>query len=441
MNEENNNVVNSTTYEPVTEEKKKSKAPSIIIILLAVCLIGVGGYFAYTKFFANPFTSVTKYLITKSKENVNKYNKPYKLSGDFLIETNHEELSYLDKLSLKYDVTLDLNAKKVLGGIVYSEKDKKIFDVNAFIDNNKAYFKLNNIFDKVLYTEYDLSEDSNNRKISEEDATYVVEAFLNAINDALSEEELTKESVSINVNGKSVKVTSNSYIINKDNYNRISKRITTSLSSDDKLIDIIAKYTGIQASEVKKDLGESEEGDFDGEMKLSIYTKGLFNDFVGSAINYKYQYSSYYSSSAYTVTYKMEYVENGDDILFVYDSGDAKLTAEGTKNNVKIKSTAGNQEMLSGSIVKSQDNNYSVTLDYLNALTLKMNIKEEENAAFKPFDVTGAVNVDNLTEEEINSISEKLEDALANSEIYKALMGSLYNEYEPVEEPWNDSEF
>ncbi len=411
----------TTAYIP--EEKKKSKAPLIIIVVVLLACLCVGGYFAYNMFFSNPFKRVASKLVDTLKTQAAVYTKPYKMSGDLSFESSDSNLSILNDLSLNYELSINPDGTKGLVTSNILEKGNKLLGFDAYIEKNKVYFKSAELIDKVIYTE--VTDDSTSENMLDTGETiYVIEKFSNALVDALSAEKINKEDVSLTLNGKTIKATSNYYLITKNNYKTIKNKMIDTILKDEKLVKILAKYSMSTVEEIKQDMKDAKEDSvFENELKVALYTKGFLNDVVGFAfiLNDKTENKEYKL---------MDFVSDGEYINCTMDLQTMKATIEGKEDNLKFKITyaadgVNQTEFASGSVVTLAKDSYALELVIPNYLTMKYKIKVEENVTINPFDVTGAVNSNELTEEDSTVIMNNLQNILMKSETFQKIVQSM----------------
>jgi len=326
-----------TSYNTNPTPQKPKKGLGIgIIILIAVLAVGLIGGITYYFMSSTP-KAMYKTLIKKAFKEVNSviddYDKQkekfeYKdkalileaeLSGDTNIADVKKELNdkniNLKDYTIGGKIGLDTrNQEMIVGasikglkekiGLEIYAKDSKLYIMSDLLDepividtkedsNGEGNYEdslkrasdsledlINNI-DKVM-------EQVNKSKLSTKDSKYVVNAIRDAIIDSLDESKMKKESSSIEVDGKTIKVTKVSYELDKENVKNTIKKVCEKLLNDDKFIGIIADVSQMEKSKIKDALNELKSEAPNVEMPkdtyINLYVKGLTNSFVGLSL-------------------------------------------------------------------------------------------------------------------------------------------------------------
>ena len=163
-NPKNEEVMNQDSFIQDEKKKKKSKAPIIFLIIILLVALGVGGFFAYTKFFNKSKKVETSKTETKSE---------YRLSGNgledfdlyFLQLENNEKDKVYSPLSIKYALAMLQDGAKgdtkeqitnLIGDYkskAYPNSDHMSF-ANAMFIKNTYNDKVNEDYKKKLQEKY-----------------------------------------------------------------------------------------------------------------------------------------------------------------------------------------------------------------------------------------------------------------------------------------------
>lgn len=431
---------------PVVPPKKKGIGilPIIIIVIIALVLIGGGAY--------KVITSSPKAIF---KSNINKAYKEIssKLNDEQTLQTSLPD-NFLDNLDLtektiyvKGNTALDVDTDMDLGeykDVVSSLKDVN-FSYEAGVDFKKeeilAGLNLNSIsgqllikggmqylktsfYDKVLQfkseedEDYDLGELKKEFKemyseiikeykdeigeinTNPEDYDYILKTLKDALIDSLDSKSMKKESTTIEVNGKKVKATKVSYVLDKESTKELANSVIDKLLENDEFISKVASIApGTEKDDIKDELkaykDDIKEIDFKNEVLISIYTKGLLNETIG--------YSVESDGKTYLTIYK-----DGNTTEINYDNnakdfGKAKfnILSEEKSGKKEITITAnidGKKDKVATLTVRDFDKNkidFDYTI-YLNNEFFKEDIKEiiEEIPIFDGMDSN---NIPNFT--------------------------------------------
>ena len=187
------------------------------------------------------------------------------------------------------------------------------------------------------------------------------------------------------IDEKDTKVNSNTLVLTKEKMNSISKTIATVLKDDEEFIKAFDKISDTNSTkeDLEEFIKEDNTNDFV-ESTIIIYTKGLLNEFVGLKISTD--------------------DDNKTNLLLVKEN--EKLYKAEFKNDNEIVLT------ISFKFNSISDNKVDLTLnlDIPKALNIEVNSKYsvKYNDAFNKKDITSNVNINDLTEEDTNTIMTNL---------------------------------
>ena len=419
VNDENQNVQTTQMTENVNYQeepvKKKNKALPIIIIVGVLVVFGVVAFFV-TRMFNNtkPYEQAIDQIFKIVKSNYNT-SKSYKINANLTLNSKGEDYAFLDNISIDTTTGIDASNNKSFFAVNYSEAGKKLIGLESLIDNNKIYVQLKDIYSKVLY--YDISDMSEELagtpKVETEDIEYLMDTFERMLKASLKDESPKKENVTAKVNNQDVSYTAYKYTINKTSGKRISNNMFNVLLNDEKAISIISKYSNQSQNDVTSTLKDmlNEEDDFDQSCDLIIYTKGgsIFSGLGLSVENMKI--FDFYVNNGYT--------------LFTVNNEEINFTLEGTEKNQTFRLEVEKNELVSGSIVKNNTDDYTLTVDVPEILTAKMNIKKEDASSIGTIDTTNAVDLSKLSDSEAETITTNITKALEKSKIYNYFMSMM----------------
>lgn len=391
--------MNNNSYE---EKKKKSFAPVIVVILLLV-ILGAGGFYGYQMFFSKPYQKVVESAFAKIKTS-NILKGSYKVTGDLSFSSDNA----LNGMKFDFSVSVDQANRKELLSMGYSESDKKIMSDDVYIDNDKVYVNLNNMYDKVLV--YDIKDVLGVQpKLDPSETNYLIDVSEKMFMESLKDVKPTRNSTTVKINNNDVKLTAITYTINKDNYAKIANNMLDVLRNDKKAINILAKLVGVSETDFKeKVLTVFEPSEFGSNTDLIIYTKGLLNNFAGVGIKKDNSKIDYYTNDGYNC-----FIVNNPD-------NNSVITIEGPGENLNIKYLIGENIFLTGTISKQSDN-YSISISIPEIMSFKLNYKFSSLTSIEPFDTSNTVNINDLTPEEKQKIAANVEKALENSQLLKYL--------------------
>ncbi len=428
-----------------SSEKPKKSFVGPIIGIIAVLLI-VGGIYCYfnnkKRAVKNIINNVYDKFESLSIENdINEIkDKSVLVSGDFSITTNIPELMDLSGEKLNYTFGIDYPNKKMEMGASLEENGLKIIDAAMYIVNNSAYVSLKDDFDKLIKVDVEGIEDifnsTSNSNLSEADIKYLVKSYKDILIDSIDSSDLVKSTATITLDGKDTKVTKLTYDMTSQRAAKLVNNIIDGTLKDSRLLEILSSLSGSSVDELKDELKSSKITDTSdlgsGSVTFDIYTKGFNNTFVGMDIQGIIQIR-----------------KNSDNVTIEAGVGTEKISLVIKKLDdnsciIELNSNVGG-EVIKGSLsISSKEissNNYQGTIilniavgeTYLN---MTSNFTEVYGADVASIDVSGAVDVNSLTMEDQNRISESLGNKLMNSKLYKLVesiqssRNSYYDDYD-----------
>lgn len=370
------------------KEKKKvnrgNVAPVVVVILVIIALGALlffgGRYYLSSRnnikiLVDNYFNYLEENIVnTNSESGSLKFNVKGDTNGD-----NGKVFKILNNLdfTINYDidykndiVNLDLNTN------YYGDK---LIDINTYIENNTLYFYSGDLYNK--YIEYKIDKDGNGEKVTKEDIKTLVNGIKNAISESLKDEYFTKSNEK--VDGKMLnKVELN---LNKSNTKSIYEDIINCLLRNDSFIDSAAKLMGKNRDEIKE----------------------LFNDELNNIKDDEYTDTTI---SLYTKFTKFVMLEIKDD--------NDKLTIKKEDNIYSYKLEG--SESYNGTIeVNSSDENYNIIIKDNNNLEIEINGSFNKNTEVDKKDVSNSVMADEMTENEMEEIFDKVSKNKAFKRIYE----------------------
>lgn len=370
------------------KEKKKvnrgNVAPVVVVILVIIALGALlffgGRYYLSSRnnikiLVDNYFNYLEENIAnTNSESGSLKFNVKGDTNGD-----NGKVFKILNNLdfTINYDidykndiVNLDLNTN------YYGDK---LIDMNTYIENNTLYFYSGDLYNK--YIEYKIDKDGNGEKVTKEDIKTLVNGIKNAISESLKDEYFTKSNEK--VDGKMLnKVELN---LSDSNTKSIYEDIINCLLRNDSFIDSAAKLMGKNRDEVKE----------------------LFNDELNNIKDEEYTDTTI---SLYTKFTKFVMLEIKDD--------NDKLTIKKEDNIYSYKLEG--SESYNGTIeVNSSDENYNIIIKDNNNLEIKISGDFNKNTEVVKKDVSNSVTIDEITENKMEEIFDKVSKNKAFKRIYE----------------------
>ena len=423
----------SEVHDGVSEKPKKSFVGPIIGII-AVLFI-VGGIYCY---FNNKSRTV-KSLINNAYEKFDKLTlkdefdieeKSILLSGDLSINTNIPELSDLSGEKLNYTIGLDYLNKKMEMGASLEENGLKIIDAAMYFMDNSAYVSLKDDFDKLIKIDgVDLGDAfsiTNSANLSQSDIKYLVKAYKDILIDSLNMNDFVKSSATITLNGKDTKVSKLTYDMTSERATKLVNNIIDGTLKDSKLLGILSKVSGSSVDELKSELSSSKITNTSSDnstITFDIYTKGFNNEFVGMDIQGIIQIRK--NDDSVTIEAGMGSEKISLSIKSLSDNScvielNSNIPGAEFSGSLSLTSKEVSKDLFEGSIILSL--NYEG-----NTLSITSNYKEEIGANIANVDVSNAVSYEDLTEADMNKLSESILTKIEGSNLYQIIDNFSFN--------------
>lgn len=274
--EENQEKLNKEIDELLTKEKKVNMIePFIFIIVLITCLIGL-----YVILFTKDSAIISSLLnninmeITSNLKSLNALKE--EINKGIIIEAKIDttNLEYTNLKDYNYLFTLSNKDNNYTGEFTI-EKEDKVFKTDYVYLDNSLYLKNEAYYYPI---KWDNPYSLNPLSINYSNLNNNIEVLKNYLINNLkySRSEKSKEEI----NGEKLKVLK-IYFTEKE-INEGLKNMLSTLKGDSELLKSVAKNLSTPEEEVVKVL--NQEITYQGDITLDIYTKGLFQEFVGFKI-------------------------------------------------------------------------------------------------------------------------------------------------------------
>lgn len=392
-------------------EKDKHKFIKIFISLILILgILGGGGYYYYTNYYNNPNYTVSTLLKKSKKElkkELNEENEYNKLKINALINLNmssskKEEQTILEILNnLSLQVNAEVDTKLDIYNIELSSKykDDDFINASTYIENNDLYLKLVNLFDK--YIKIGKSEEIkniSNKNINADDAKKIATGILNALEKATSNLNFEREKEKITVDDKEYDVFNNYVILRNNEINQLLINLLENLQNDDEFIHSYKKISDINLQEL---INYYKENSIQAEYKISLYT--TTNPFDTKLVSIQLDQKTSDKKETTTINIISE-----DELLIKEIDNESTI-------EIRIKRN-GNNIIID---IKSK-------IDYFES-KINMNLSIDKISNISKPDLSNAIDISELTEDDKASIEEKLVENTALTTITDLIQSNLSN--------------
>lgn len=212
-----------------------------------------------------------------------------------------------DDQKSRFNLSLSSNNEEILGG-------------KLALANQKAYGFINNITPRYYSTLFDYS--SFLSSLSSKDSEKVWSLFKDTINDYIENDDINKEKVVINYDGKDKKVTKLSYSITSNDIKTVINNFFDNLKKEKNLFNNIASVINISEEDLKLGIDTFLES-IDGSDEAIIYNVYYYG--FNKIVQYELESSNH--------TIMIQYKTGKKDTFKLISNNVTFLSLEVTKNN------------------------------------------------------------------------------------------------------------
>lgn len=415
---------------------KKRGIISIIILIIAVGALISGGVLAYQanankerilSSFNELSKSLVKNLSINYENNINKqtvtgqakiYFNPLLGNSD---DSSNILINNLNNTLINYEYIMDQNLKKIFLNSSILLNTQEILNVNFYQENDLTYMFLKNIFDKYIMIEnkdiFNYLEESKNNV---DDISYIYNKIIKSLTNNITNDD-------INVNNTTIdkkEVKKISLVLDEKRFRELSNEIVKDLNKDKKVIEIL----GEEITKLENNLTTNNNSN---KIDYSIYL--LKDNIIRYELGYKNESDDitiiFNDSNEKSISLKSKgkevlkgIITNKNNIINIDITSNNKnignLTIANNKVNLNLQIDDGYNNII---LIKlnSNDNNNTVTTEFsigtvtnnTNVDILKItDVKNIKNniANFPNIDTSNSINLNKLTEEQINTIENSL---------------------------------
>lgn len=318
----------------------------VLIPLIIVVLVLIAGVIylklnsSPEKIFANSINKVFGIFKT-SEEQYSTVKGSMNLTAS--MDSDSEEMqainTALDGTSINLDMQADTANMIINENLNVTVNNESLLNAAILLQDQKGYIYLKDYLDKYLelpeeYMEYsDLTEYYD--KLETLDQNKLMEAIKEELIAAISAQELVQENKTLNLDGKETKVVASTLRLKDEQITTFYNQLFGNLNKNEKFSTALGAFR----EEVQEVINEMLDNMVDAEdigLEITIYTKGLLNEFVG--VSGKVIDDSYYQG--YTELEFLKHNESKYELISYEDEREeARLTIEDNKET-KNKGTA-----------------------------------------------------------------------------------------------------
>ena len=465
----------------------KKKINKLWIILSVVVIVLLGGTYLYLNNSKNIFIKILNKgykNIEDTLDNIDvSYDKTTKLNSDLSFDFNVSDkykdvidqniLDEINKLQFFINATQDYKSKEFSFELNTKYDKNDLFDVAMYGQNKSFYVELKNLYDKYIeipYEEYDSLFENSNMEINK--IKYVLKTIKDNLFKNLNQKDFKKSKEKLNIQKNKIEVNKIEYEVTEEKTTKLLINTLKDLEKDKKFIKYISELGEVDEKEIASSINElikelEAETEFENEtfVSLSLYTKGLLNDYIGFEINFNnlgklniYNYNDVIYGNLYITGKKVAELTSKKQKENEYETI-INVQNEEEKVNITINSKI-TEKLIdidysivsSGITIDGKLTEKTTKKDSININNSKLNINIKDNdeliATFNINNNTNIeqtdepftnilskerINYENITEKDMNSIYENIgkNETLVN---FINRMTERFGEPEPIED-------
>ena len=414
------------TIEQVNEDfnLKKPKKKGLIIggIVSAVAFI-VAFLLVYFFVLTNP-----KFIFSKSIDKILKIDSQKydsikidtKIKADIELEdaTYKEQLPEIEKCEIQAGVQMDVENKQEIVDLGLEYDNQEVIDAQIYYDDGEMYAYLEGLFDK--YIQIDMDEETRTEMdklfeaVTSEEKTKNAEKALTIIKDEFKAQvkekgEFEKEKTTIDVADDEQKVTKTTVTLTEKQLWEVTEDMLKNLADSEEFLECFKEDTIEYELKKLSELVKENKTNGKSNVKISIYTKGLLNNKLIAL-----DMQVYVESEATTIVIS----------TVKEDEGVYSYSVSGKVTGAKI-------DLLQGKIENEKDKDskkektgklvITAEIFQLGSAKLEIDYLAEFNQGIDKINTSNSVNMNDLTETELEAIATKLMERPLIGEVIKSL--------------------
>ncbi len=314
-----------------------------------------------------------------------------------------QQLEEIEKYSLKLGSQMDFENKQEIVDLGLEYDNNQVVDAQVYYNDGEMYTYLDGLFDK--YIKLDVDEEQKEQieaifdTVSSEDKIKnnktVTKIIKNELKAQIKEEgKFEKEKTTIDVGEKEKRVTKTTLTLSQKGLYNIISNMCLNLAKNDKFLDCFEKSPKDGLKEIAEEI-KSLETDSKNKIKISLYTKGLLDNLLALDVEI------YSADESQTITISVV-KENKDLYTYTVSSKTESTKVDVIKGNIEIEKDKDSRDEKSGKAT------ITMKVAETGTIKLEMDYLAEFNKGIDKKDVSNSINITEITEQDMQSILEKL---------------------------------
>ena len=387
------------------EIKPKKKGKIVVGIILTIILIAVIALVAvYFLVFSKPeniFSKVIDKLTTIDMETFDTIKVASEIKPTFEAEdeTLNEQLQELNKITLSFGAQMDYQNQGEIADVGLKYDDETVINGRFYYNDGMLYAYLEDLFDK--YIAIDLDEEQKEQFKELFDATAIqnkkdnAKVALSILGNEIKEQitsngtiETSKENMKLN--GNNTSVTKITLVLNEEELALMIENICNNLANNEEFLNCYEESPKDSLEEFVNNL-ESIYMSNENEVRISLYTKGLFYNLIGFGVETDIKDDEEYSLSATILK------ESDELYTFSYIQGEKYING---KMELQVEEASEEKQKKKKKI--------TIELSDLGTITLDMDYSYSYNQSIDEIDTDNSIKAEDLTQTDLLEIMKKL---------------------------------
>ncbi len=466
--------VNSNSGKKKLQKKHLIMILAIVLSVLSICLAVIG-----FKSFSSPKTvmlqSVSNFA-SNVKDSLTQVESTFikqiadqdrvKLDGTLEVEIDPALELGIENFGINFAYTEDEGEEKTTIDMAMVSGENSLFDLDMIMADSKLYFDLKEITENYYYMDFDYISLFEN--VASIDYGKLVDIAKDNFTAQIDQDKIEESKQEITLGDKKKKATKLSYRVTNQMINATLSGMLEDIENDQELLDNLAKMNGVSKEEFLDSIDQAIQGmqDIQGESYFyyNVYYYG-FNNIVMEEITddtISLQYYHYDQTEEIIVMsegqelFYIQMVENGNKIdidgnLSGYtfsgnyqkqqNGGSIELTLElGTDRLTLALSTSNmeNKDQLRSKVELKITGNFQ-GVDLKEGITIRCDAAYTYGEEVQLPDLSGAKDINMMTEEEMNTIITNIQNHPFLSTIYNSLVDSTTGDDDSIYDDYDDS--
>lgn len=421
------------TVEQVNEDfnVKKPKKKGLIIGGIIAAVIIVALVLVYFLVLNNPkfiFSKAIDKVFAVDSESYDSIKMATEIKASVELEdtTYQAQLAEVEKYTLKAGVQMDAQEKQEIVDLGLEYDNQAVIDAQVYYNDGEMYAYFDEIFDKYIQLDMDEETKAQLDEIFEsatseknlKNTEKAIEIMKDELKAQIKENgEFEKKKDTIEVGEDEVKVTKSTVTITEKQLYKIAENMLSNLAKNDEFIDCFEESPKDLLKEAADEI-KNLEGNSKNNLKISLYTKGLLNNKIVAV-----DVEIYSVDDASTIVASV--VKEDEDVYTYNVSMKASgVKADLVKGKVKIQKYEDSKEEQSGKAI--------ITAEVIETGSAKIEIdySVEYNKGIDKIDVEDSINMNELTETDMQSIMTKLMERPIIGQLIQNEMSGMETETE-----------